>query len=111
MKRKVLIIASGDPRNSGSVAEAVRIAAGLSAHERLDVTFCFHNAAAEVLRVDSEDLVDGDLYADYLPVLAGSGMVLTTGVVANAPTSVPVRRITPDELRTLAASVDRVLGF
>ncbi len=111
MKRRVTITASGDPRNSGSVAEAVRIAAGLSVHERLDVTFCFHDAAVEALRADWEDLVDGDFFADYLPVLAGSGTILTTGSVDIAPASVKVNRVSPAELQRLMASSDRVLRF
>ncbi len=111
MKRRVLILASGDPRTSGTVAEAVRIAAGLCAHERLDVTFCFHDAAVEVLRADWEDLVDGDFYADYLPALAGSGTILTTGAADNAPPTVTVNRISPAELQQLKANSDRVLRF
>ena len=111
MKRQVLIVASSDPQTSSNVAEAVRIAAGLSGHERLAVTFCFHGAAIEALRADWEDLADGDFFADYLLVLAGSGTILTTGPVENAPPSVSVNRISATELQQLTVNSDRVLRY
>lgn len=116
MKRSVLIVVSGDPRLSAQPAEAVRIAAGLSANGRLDVTLCLRGEAALALGSDSEDLTDGDHFKRYLPVVAemGRAVYLPTNshetVISETP-SVPARRISEAELEALKATSDRVLQF
>lgn len=114
MKRSVLIIASSDPRTCGDVAEAVRIAAGLATHECLAVTVCFDGRAVEALQAGAEDLLDGEFYADYLPLIAASGTILATAEVDD--TALPGRqvkcnRISPEELQRLAERSERVLRF
>lgn len=110
MKRTVLIVANSDPCVTGNVAEAVRIAAGLSTHQHLAVSLCFTAKAAEVLTLDADDLVDGDFYDQYLPILAENGKVLVCS--QNPPSSsMAVSAIRQTELDQLTASSDRVLRF
>lgn len=116
MKRSVLIIVTGDPRISTRPAEAVRIAAGLSANGRLDVTLCLRGASARALGCESEDFIDGDHFTRYLPVVAESGRVVTAPAgpgepPISEPPVVPTRKLTQEELQHLVASSDRILRF
>lgn len=115
MKRTVLIAVTSDPRSSGRPAEAIRIAAGLSTHERLAVTLYLRGPAVLALTEDADALVDGDYFAQYLPVLAHTGQIvvaagspeLTTGIT----TTFSVQQLRESQLRTLLAQSDRVLNF
>lgn len=116
MKRSVLIIVTGDPRISARPAEAVRIAAGLSANGRLDVTLCLGGASAQALGGEVDDLVDGDHFTRYLPVVAEGGRIVTAPSNSDEPMIpeppvVPARSITQEELAHLVASSDRILRF
>lgn len=115
MKRSVLIVVTSDPSTSGSPAEATRIAAGLSTHERLAVTVCLCGAAAQILREDHADLVDGDHFPQYLPVLAESGTILILedreSPGAGNPNGPRPRQIAPAEFQQLLATSDRVMRF
>ena len=116
MKRSVLIIVSGDPRINARPAEAVRIAAGLSANGRLDVTLCLRGASALALGGDSEDFLDGDHLTRYLPVVAEGGRIVTAPASPgeppiSEPPAVPTRALTQEELEHLVASSDRILRF
>ena len=116
MKRSVLIVVAGDPRLSAQPAEAVRIAAGLSANGRLDVTLCLRGEAVLALGSDSEDLADGDHFARYLPVVVEMGRLVflptnSHETAVSEPPSVPARRISEAELETLKANSNRVLQF
>ena len=115
MKRSVLIIVSSDPRTSGRPAEAVRMAAGLSTHGRLAVTLCLRGRALDVFRTSAEDLVDGDHFEDYLPILAGVG---TIGIVGDLTEvrgenlgSLKLERLSEDELEKRISSSDRTIRF
>lgn len=116
MKRSVLIIVTGDPRISARPAEAVRIAAGLSANGRLDVTLCLRGASMLALSGDSDDFSDGDHFTRYLPVVAESGRIVTAPSDSDAPLIseplvVPTRNLSQEELAHLVASSDRILRF
>ena len=73
MKRNALFIVTSDPRQTGRVAEAVRIAAGVGAWPQVEVTLYLRGAAALALGEDAEDLIDGDNFIRYLPMLAEAG--------------------------------------
>ena len=116
MKRSVLIIVTGNPRISGRPAEAVRIAAGLSSNGRLDVTLCLLGASMLALGEDADDLVDGDHFTRYLPVVAEGGRIVTAPAgsgepLISEPPVVPTRKLTQEELQHLVASSDRILRF
>ena len=65
--RKVLIIVTADPRRSGRVAEAIRIAAGLRAWNALDVSLYFDGEAIRALAGFPEELEDGETIRRRLP--------------------------------------------
>ena len=115
VNRRVLFIITGDPRQSARPAEAVRIAAGLSAGRNVEVTACFCSAAALVVGDAAEELVDGDSIARYLPLLAESGSVcVPQGAAASVTAQTPMahsREITDQELARLAANSDAVIRF
>ena len=115
MKRSVLIVVNGDPRSSARPAEAVRIAAGLSTNERLAVTLCLCGAAALAAGEYSVELMDGDHFIRYLPVLAEAGQpVLVQADSSDFGTdssSVPVHLISKSELDEITASSERVLRY
>jgi len=116
MKRSILIIVCGDPRINARPAEAVRIAAGLSANGRLNVTLCLRGASMLALAGDSEDFVDGDHFTRYLPVVAEGGRIVTAPSSSDEPIIpdppvVPTRNLTREALQDLVASSDRTLRF
>lgn len=73
MNRSALFIVTSDPRQTGRVAEAVRIAAGVGAWPQVEATLYLHGDAALALGEDAEDLIDGDNFIRYLPMLAEGG--------------------------------------
>jgi hypothetical protein len=72
MKRRILFIVDSDPRSSHKPAEAVRIAAGVGVWEKVEITLYLRGAAVLALGEFADDLVDGENFARYLPVLAES---------------------------------------
>jgi len=70
LKRRVLIIVTSDPRISARPAEAVRIAAGVGAWEKVNVVLYLRGAAVLALGEHAEELVDGDHFVGYLPLAA-----------------------------------------
>lgn len=115
MKHAVLVIAGSDPRTSGRTAEAVRMAAGLSTHERLAVMLCLKGNALEVFQTSPEDLVDGDHFNDYLPVLAEAGTIGIVGGPTEARSenfgSLKLERLSEEELEKRISSSDRTIRF
>ena len=116
MKLSVLILISGDPRASARPAEAVRIAAGLSTHGRLEVTVCLQGAAVRMLEEDTMHLMDGEHFSRYLPMLGESGRKILVVAAGDAPATFPhatisTRSISVVELAGMIASSDRVVRF
>lgn len=69
MSPRVLLIVAGDPRRSARPAEAIRIAAGVGAWKKADITLYLHGAAALVLSEYADELLDEENYTRYLPIL------------------------------------------
>jgi sulfur relay (sulfurtransferase) DsrF/TusC family protein len=69
MTPHVLFIITSDPRTSGKPAEAIRIAAGIGAWKKTDVSVYLRDAAVLALGEDTTDLVNEDNYTRYLPML------------------------------------------
>lgn len=70
MLPRVLFIITSDPRRSGKPAEAIRIAAGVSAWKKTDVSVYLRDEAVLALSEDAADLVNEDNFTRYLPMLA-----------------------------------------
>jgi sulfur relay (sulfurtransferase) DsrF/TusC family protein len=69
MNRSILFVIDADPRVSGRPAEAVRIAAGIGAWDKVNVSLYLRDSAILMLAEDTSDLVDSDNYERYLPLL------------------------------------------
>ena len=116
MKPTVLVIISSDPRTSPRPAEAIRIAAGVGAWQKADVTVCLCEAAVLALSERVEGLVDEDKFTDYLPLLGQSGrpVYVETGVpllkdLGNSP--VNYERVSVAQLAQIAARSNYVMRF
>ena len=83
MPSLAFFIVTSDPRVSARPAEAVRIAAGLGSWKNLDVQLYLRDAAVLALGELAEDLVDGEHFVRYLPLLQDSGQSIL--VQAGAP--------------------------
>lgn len=113
---KVLFIVTGDPRVSPRPAEAVRIAAGVGAWKKVDITLYFRNEAVLALSEFADELVDEDNFTRYLPIAAEAGRPIY--VQQGAPLlaelgepSLPFQQLSDDELAAMAASSNCVLRF
>ena len=116
MKRRVLFIVTSDPRISARPAEAVRIAAGVGAWERLETVLYLRGAAVLALGESAEELVDGDNFVHYLPLAAEAGRRVC--VQCNSPllaelgeTRASFDSVDDDELARLAANSECVVRF
>jgi hypothetical protein len=116
MLPRVLFIITSDPRRSARAAEAVRIAAGIASSGRLLAEVYLRDAAVLMLGPDAEELIDGDHFIRYLPLVAQEGgNVYSQG---NAPllpdrtaSSVPHESIDDVQLASLVAESRQVLRF
>ena len=66
---KALFVIASDPRTSHRPAEAIRIAAGVSAWKKVDVSLYLHGEAARMLDDAAGDFVDEEHIERYLPML------------------------------------------
>ena len=66
-----LVIIESDPRKSPRPAEAIRIAAGIGAWKKTDVTLLLRGPVAGYsLQEFADELVDEDNFTRYLPIVA-----------------------------------------
>jgi hypothetical protein len=116
MNPGALFIIESDPRRSGRPAEAVRIAAGVGAWRKVEVALYLRAAAVLVLGEEAGELVDGENYAQYLPVLRESGrpVFVQKGTAALGQLGLaaqPFEEISDEQLAGLAAACGSVLRF
>ena len=116
MNSSALFVIDADPRTSGRPAEAVRIAAGVGVWKRIDVAVYLRDAAVLILGENTEDLVDQDNYARYLPLLGELGRPIyiqqgasCLGQLGQAVLS--YQEISDSRLAPLAAERSQVLRF
>ena len=70
---RTLVMVETDPRTSSRPAEAVRIAAGIGAWKKTDVTLLLRGPVAGYsLQEYADELVDEDNFTRYLPLVAES---------------------------------------
>src|ERR1700678_840799 len=70
---KTLVMIETDPRTSARPAEAIRIAAGIGAWKKTDVTLLLRGPVAGYsLQEYADELVDEDNFTRYLPLVAES---------------------------------------
>ncbi len=67
---RTLVMIETDPRATARPAEAIRIAAGIGAWRKTDVTLLLRGPAAYSLQEYADELVDEDNFVRYLPIVA-----------------------------------------
>jgi len=112
----VLFVVDSDPKSSHRPAEATRIAAGIAAWGRADVSVCFCGPAVAALTEWPEDLIDGDNFERFLPAIAKSGGLIAALAAAesgnaNAPRVVDHTTLKADELAALSVRATQLLRF
>jgi sulfur relay (sulfurtransferase) DsrF/TusC family protein len=116
MTPRVLFIITSDPRKSGKPAEAIRIAAGVSAWKKTEVSVYLRDSAVLALSDDTTDLINEDNFTRYLPMLAELDRPIYVQQNASAlnqlgEVAVPVEQLNDDALAKMAAAQTYVLRF
>lgn len=116
MKRRVLFIVTSDPRISPRPAEAVRIAAGVGAWEKIDAVLYLRGPAVLALGEHAEELVDGDHFVRYLPLAAEGGRSVcaqcSSPLLAElGEVQTTFETVNDDQLAQLAVDSDCVVRF
>lgn len=116
MKPSTLFIIDSDPRTSHRPAEAVRIAAGVSAWKKTDVTLYLRGPSVLALGEWVDELVEEDNFTRYLPILRDTGRPVY--VEQNSPflgelceATLPFEPVDDSQLARLAAQHTCVLRF
>ena len=65
-----LVLIETDPRSSARPAEGIRIAAGIGAWKKTDVTLLLRGLAGYSLQEYADELVEEDNFVRYLPLVA-----------------------------------------
>jgi sulfur relay (sulfurtransferase) DsrF/TusC family protein len=116
MTPRVLFIITSDPRKSGKAAEAIRIAAGVSAWKKTDVSVYLRDSAVLALAEDTTDLVNEDNFSRYLPMLAETKHPVyvqndNPALSELGECAMEVKQLSDRDLAVLAAAHDYVLRF
>ena len=116
MNPSVLFIITGDPRQSPRPAEAIRIAAGIGAWKKADITLYLRDAAVLALGEFTDELVDEDNFNRYLPIIGEFGrpvyVARGTDLLAElGEATLPFEEINNEQLAVLAARSNYVLRF
>lgn len=69
----ILFIIDADPRKSGRVAEAVRIAAGVGAWKKVLPSVYLRGESVLALAEDADGLIDQEIYDQFLPSIPANG--------------------------------------
>ena len=67
---RTLVIVETDPRTSARPAEGIRIAAGIGAWKKTDVTLLLRGPAGYSLQEYADELIEEDNFVRYLPLVA-----------------------------------------
>ncbi len=111
METSILILIKSDPQRNHRPVEAIRMGLGFVGGE-IPVEFLLLNAAPLLLGPDSEDLVDGEILQNYLPVLGEMGKVfhVEEGALKNMDLSesdYKIKPVSPEEITRLVENADR----
>jgi hypothetical protein len=113
---RLLVIVTSDPRTSGRLAEAIRIAAGVGVWKQARIDVYLHGPAVLALSETPDDLIDSDSFTRYLPILAESGRPIyvergASWLAQIAESVLPYQEVTKQELAEVAATNKYVMQF
>jgi hypothetical protein len=113
--KKILFIIRSDPRTSPRPAEAVRIAAGINPWNKAQIDLLFEGPAILALDPFPGELIDGDKFTQYLPLVTENGgnvyLNARGGQAPPADPIVPVKELGPTELARLTSEHHAVNCF
>ncbi len=112
----VLFIVTGDPRTSPRPAEAIRIAAGVGAWKKADITVYLRDSAVLALSEFADEFVDEDNYTRYLPIVGEFGRPIyvqqnAKEIAELGESPLKFKEISDDELAAMAARNSYVVRF
>lgn len=113
METSILVLIKSDPQLSHRPVEAIRMGLGFVGGE-IPVEFLLLNAAPLLLGPDSEDLVDGEILQQYLPVLGEMGKVFHVAEEALknknlSESDYQIKPVSPEEVVTLMTASSRFI--
>jgi hypothetical protein len=114
MKPLVLFVIGADPRTSGRAVEAIRIAVGIAAWQRVEVAVYLAGAAVLAAAENVDDLLEADNLVRYTPLLRDlERPVYIDGSYEPGltETAVPIEVIDRTGLAALAARSTYLLRF
>lgn len=116
MNPRVLFMITSDPRTSGKPAEAIRIAAGVSAWKKAKIAVYLRDSAVLALAEDCSDLMNEDNFTRYLPMLVENNVTIYAqdgnallGELGDA--AIDFKRMTDAELAKVAVGQTYVMRF
>jgi len=113
--KRLLIIVTADPARSGRLAEAIRLAAGIGAWQKVAITVFVGGEAAAGLHPGDGRFIDEDNIVEFLPILVERGQppFLEAGhpLIGRDPELSVFPRLDLDALAELAARQDYVMRF
>jgi len=113
-KPGLLIFIGSDPRSSHRPAEAIRLAAGIAAWKKVAVRVVLTGPAVCALNADSDDFVDEESYAKYLPLLVQEGEAIWVDAEferSNLNGTIPFKVVSRQELAAASGEVTYSLRF
>lgn len=112
---RLLIVVTTDPRRSGRLAEAIRMATGISAWQKVVVTLYVGGDAVPGLLPGEGVFVDEDNIVEFLPNLVqrqqGVYIQQDHPLLATRRDELPFAELNPAGLGKLAAEQDYVMRF
>jgi hypothetical protein len=112
---RLLIVVTSDPLRSGRLAEAIRLAAGIGAWQKVAVTLFVGGDALPGLLPGEGQFVDEDNIVEFLPVLSDrkQELYLEAGhpLIATRRAELPFSELDTNGLAELAARQDYVMRF
>ena len=115
-KPKLLVIVDADPRTNPRAAEALRMAGGVSVWGKVAISVVLRNAAARALGAGAEELLDGKMFGQFVPMVRESGGQVYLMPDAGAMEVVDTGELLGNVLKepdfaTLTAKFDYVMRF
>ena len=115
MNPSALFIVTGDPRISPKPAEAIRIAAGVGAWKKAHIFVFLEDAAVLALGEFADELVDGDNFTHYFPIIADFGRPVYVRQNAHlaevGQPLLPFEQISEEQLAEIAHRCTYILRF
>lgn len=111
---KTLVITSQDPRTSARPAEAIRIAAGVGAWKKTEVSLLLLGEAGYCLSDEPDEFLDEDNFTRYRPIIAEWKRPIYVDESFNDPevlahAALPFERVSQEKIAQLRAQAHAVI--